>query len=311
MQKKFLTYTLIFFLPVIIVFFCLEFATRNMDSSFKKNERRLEKSGDSIEVLVLGSSHMLSGINAEYLTQPTLNLASGNQHHDTDFKILKTMVERLPSLKTVVLEVSYGHLEFPHNGKDFWKNAYYLKYYDINCFERTTYFKDRSLFLSNPPLLSERLYEYYITKEAPVSYSKYGFNENNYFGRFKTLKYNETEIAKTNFRINETPNPENFEQNTRLFFEMLAFSKENDLSVIICTTPMYKSYLPARVPEILRRRDSVLSAIDKKYENVSFLLKEEDTLHFGVRDFWNQSHLSPDGALTFTKMFQQLLDNTD
>jgi len=297
-----------FFLPVVLVFCGLEYATRAMDTSFKKNEKRLEEHSDSIRVLILGSSHMASAINAGDLNTPALNVASGNQHHDTDFKLLKSMAKRLPQLETVVLEVSYGHFEFPHNGSNFWKNSYYLKYYGVNCFGRSTYFKDRLLYASNAPVISERLYDYYITQEAPVDYSAYGFNRNNFFGRFKNLKYNEIEIAKTRFRINKQPDSTLFKQNTKLFFELLDFSAEQNLKVIICTTPMYKTYLPARSSIILKRRDSILEIIEQRYDNTSLLLKEDDTLNFKVRDYWNQSHLNPNGAAKFTSLLQSVLN---
>ena len=127
MQKKFLTYCLLFFVPVIAGYLVMEYLSRDLPSVFKANAEYIERENDNFETLVLGSSQIQSAINPEWLDSPTLNVASGDQHHDTDYKLLKFFQKNIPQLKTVVLEVSYSHFELPHNGRDFWKNALYLK----------------------------------------------------------------------------------------------------------------------------------------------------------------------------------------
>ena len=269
----------------------------------------MEREQNGFETLVLGSSQMQNALNPKWLDSPTLNLASGDQHHDTDFKLLKGIHENLPKLKTVVLEVSYSHFELPHNGKDFWKHALYLKYYHINTFERSTYFKDRLLYLSNPRFFSERIEEYFIQKQELVAYNEFGFNTKNYEGQFKVLGYDEEKIAKvSNFKINREPNPSIFQINTALFHEMLDFLEEENYNVIIAKIPMYKAYHPRKNPGILRRRDSVLTSVLQKYSNTQLFDLENNTTDFNVKDYWNQSHLNPDGAKKFTARLNQLLN---
>ena len=298
-----------FFVPVIAGYMAVEYFSSEVPSVFKANEAYLERNENSFETLVLGSSQMQSAVNPQWLDSPTLNLASGDQHHDTDFKLLKGIHESLPNLKTVVLEVSYSHFELPHNGKDFWKNTLYLKYYGINNFERHTYFKDRLLYLSNPRFFSERMKErFYQTKEL-VSYNEFGFNMKNYEGQFKVLGYDEKKIAKVpNFKINRVPNPYIFEINTNLFHKMLSFLKEQNYKVIIAKVPMYKTYHPRRNPDILRRRDSVLTSVLQKYSNTELLDQEENSADYSPKDYWNQSHLNPDGALKFTALLNEKLN---
>ena len=309
MPKKFITYLLLFFIPVILGYAVIEYLTLNLPSGYEKNKELLDRKAVDIEVLVLGSSQMNNAVNAELLNQSTINLASGDQHHNTDFKLLKALLPKLPSLKTVVLEVSYSHFELPHNSKDFWKNPVYLKYYGVNCFERNTYFKDRLIYLSLPPFYSEKIYDHYIGKKYPAGFNAFGFDTLNYSGRFMNLGYNKIEIAKTRFKINLDPNLKIFKNNTALFYEFLDFLKAKDLNVIVCTAPMYKSYLPKRNAGILHRRDSILEIVSERYSNVQLLLKEADTLDFSVKDYWNQSHLNPDGATKFTKLLQHQLDS--
>ena len=81
---------------------------------------------------------------------------------------------------------------------------------------------------------------------------------------------------------------------------MLDYLKSEKLKVVVCTLPLYKTYLKKRNSNVVRRRDSVLNVIKKRYSNVIVLNNEEDTLHFGVTDFLNENHLNPDGAKKFT-----------
>lgn len=312
MQRKFLTYCLLFFVPVVAVYLAVEYFSTQVPSVFKANEAYMEREQHGFETLVLGSSQMQSAVNPEWLDSPTLNLASGDQHHDTDFKLLKGIHESLPKLKTVVLEVSYSHFELPHNGKDFWKNSLYLKYYHINTFERNTYFKDRLLYLSNPRFFSARIDEHFIQKQELVAYNEFGFNTKNYEGQFKVLGYDEKKIAKVpNFKINTEPNPYIFAMNTTLFHEMLAFLAKENYKVIIAKVPMYTTYHPRKNTGILRRRDSVLGSALQKYPNTQLFDLENNTTDFNVKDYWNQSHLNPDGAKKFTARLNELLNTSN
>ena len=308
MQRKFLTYSLFFFLLVVAGYLVMEYLSLGLPSAIKANQIYREQSHDDFKILVLGSSQIQSAVNPEWLDSPTLNLASGDQHHDTDFKLLKGIESKLQDLKTVVLEVSYSHFELPHNGKDFWKNALYLKYYDVNCFERKTYFKDRLVYLSNPRFFSEKINEQYIKKNTIVKFNDHGFNTENYEGQFEVLNHDEKKITNMpRFKINTEPNLEIFATNTRLFYEMIDYLSEKKIAIILCKVPMYKTYHERRNPAILRRRDSVITDVLQKYPKVKLLDLETDTVLFQVKDYWNQSHLNPDGAKKFTAWLNALI----
>ncbi len=310
MQRTFITYCILFFIPVALGYLTVEYFTRQIPSSFQINKERLEKDSDQIETLILGSSQLMSGINAEWLFSPTLNLASGNQHHDTDFKLLMGLLPKLPSLKTIVLEVSYSHFELPHNGADFWKNSVYLDYYDINCFERFTYFKDRLIFLSNPSFFAEQLQEFYLDQTMQPKLNLFAFNYADSYGQFNALNYNKEAIdQKDSFKINLIENPALYHTNAALFKELIDTLQNRQLQVIVASPPMYPTYLKKRVPSILKRRNQVLQEIVAQYENVEVLFEEENTSDYELKDFWNQSHLSPSGAKKFTQSLNTLLNS--
>jgi len=310
MQRKFITYSLLFFIPVLVGFLAVEWLTIAIPSNFSVNKKYIEKSGDSIETLVLGTSHLMNAVNPEWMQSSTLNLASGNQFLDTDLKLYNGIREKFPSVKNVVIEVSYSHFEIAPNGKDFWKNSLYYKYYDVNCFERTAYFKDKLVYLSNPSFFSERIEEYYIDKKNIPSFNEYGFNSNDGYGQFAKQNYTKVIIDTIKrFRINIDPNLKLFKTNVVTLFELLDSLKKQNKNVVISATPMYATFLKKRNPEILSRRDSIFNVIQKKYPEVKFLNAETDTIHYSLKNFWNHSHLNPSGATIFTRQLDSVLQS--
>lgn len=308
MKKKLYISALIFFLPVVMILVATEIVCRKLPSNYAVIAEYLESEAAEIEIMAVGTSQLKDALNPALMPVPTVNLASGNQHHDTDFKLYKEISKRLPQLNTVVLEASYSHFEMPHNGKDFWKNSVYELYYDVNCFERPTWFKDRLLYISNPSYFSSQILSHYGTDADPTGFNRYGFDTLNFEGRFKRLGFNEEMIAGTNFRISRIPDPALYKHNAAFFLKMIEEITAADKQVIIVKPPMYKTFLPERTPAILRRRDSLLNKISQLYPEIKFLDLEEDTINFKAIHYWNQSHLNPAGARVFTHLFLDRLE---
>ncbi len=308
-QLRFLKYCLVFFTPVVIAYFILEMLVLNIPINYKVFGNYLNAHSQEIEVMGLGSSQMKCGFNPAFSDGIAINLSSTSQHHNEDFHILKGTKDRLPKLKYVLMEVSYNHLELPHHSSDYWKNTIYLNYYGVNAFERTTWYKDRLVYLSNAPFYSYKLMEYYVYGSSTVKLNEYGFDTNNYNGDFKKLGYDESKIAVNKFKIITREDLDIFKKNTAFLFEMLDYAKAENLKVVVCALPLYKTYLKERNPNIVRRRDSVLRVIKNKYNNVILLNEEADTLNFTVNDFLNENHLNPDGAKKFTALVNSKLDS--
>jgi len=312
MNRKFITYCILFFIPILIGYYLIETVTLNLPSRFKINQSLIKNNKDSFETLILGSSQMKDAVNPEWLDSPTISLASSSQHHDSDFKLMKTLVPTFKNLKTVVLEVSYSHFELPHNGSNFWKNPLYLKYYNVNAFNRSIRLNDRLIYLKNPSLYSKLILSNYLLKSNKDSLNKKAFYINNYEGVFSRVNYNEAKISTISlFKINTIEDLRIYKTNKELFFEILEYLDDKNIQVIICTVPMYKEYLHKRNPSILLRRDSVLSMANKKYPSIEFVEKEEDTINFEVHDFINHNHLNPDGAKKFTESLNTILNQNE
>ncbi len=299
-QKSFLKGALVFFIPVIVVYAVLEILVLQIPFSYNKISDYLNAEGKNIKILTIGSSQMRSALNPKFLDEPAINFGSTQQHHNTDYDIITQTRDRLEKLEYVVLELSYSHLELPHNSNFFWKNNIYLKYYDVNTFDRRTYFKDKLIYISKPNIYSKALINHYLKKNNPGKLNKYGFDENYFDGIFKKTNYIDSLNPIPRKIINTNENPFLFKANTKFFLKMLDYLRSENLKVIVVTTPMHTNYLKNRNPNILKRRDSILAMISAKYSNVRIFSKEEDTITFSNKDLYNWNHLNPIGAEKFT-----------
>ncbi|TXD68015.1 hypothetical protein [Aequorivita lipolytica] len=287
----------------------LELLALNLPVNYRIVGDYLNSKSQKIEVMALGSSQVRCSFNPELSNKPAINLASSSQHHKEDFSILKGTIDRLPNLKYVLFEVSYMHLELPYHPREYWKNNIYLKYYAVNAFERTTYFTDKLVFVSNPRFYSAKLRDHYLYKSNKVRLNKFGFDTNNYYSSFNKLGYDTSKIKNNAFKIYTGENLEIFKNNSGYLFNMLDYMQSKNLKVIIATLPLYKTYLNKRNPKVVHRRDSILSIVKSKYNNVVILNKETDTIQFKVKDFLNENHLNPDGARKFTSIVSKVVDS--
>jgi len=305
-----LRYSFFFFIPVVVIFTIIELLVIEMPANYKNNSEYYSKNKDKIELIAFGTSQMAGAINPDFIEAPSICLASSSQHHKLDFTILKQLLPETKNLKYVVLELSTSHFELPHNSKNFWKTSVYLKYFNVNAFERQTYFKDELIFLSNPEIYSERLIDYYLLNKDKETLNLYGFNTDEGYGAFKKYNYDEAVISKLKTTPNQKENPEIFNHNTAYFYSMLDFLKEHHLQTIICSLPLYKTYRDHLNPNIVRRRDSIISIIKKNYPDVIYLNLESDT-DFKVEDFNNANHLDLSGAKIFSEKLNEKLTDLD
>ncbi len=306
--KKFTYWTVVFLLPVVIAVITIEILTRKIPSSATVGATILKESKDEINTLVLGASQNKRAINPEFLSQKTLNVAGTKQGYKADYYLVKDLQQQLPQLKRVILACTYRHFESPSNPKNFWKYRAFLHYYNVNAFERTTYFKDRLLFLSNPDFYAKQLKAHYINKTA-YTYNKFGFQTDTIDSRFGKLNYNKIEIEKT-YRPKYPPTSKVFlESNSIWFHKLIQLCQAKNLEIVISLTPVYDSYKKQREPDALMRRDSILNELTHSYNNIK-LFDMENNGEFEVNDYLNENHLNARGAEKFTRTLDTFLSKT-
>jgi len=131
-MNKFFKKLGIFFLPIIIVVFFFEYNLSQIPTSYSVKKNYLEENISKIQILVLGSSHALNGINPEYFSKNTFNIANSSQSIYYDMKIFEKYVLKFKKLKKVIIPISYFSLEYNFSGPESWKEFFYKRVYGID-----------------------------------------------------------------------------------------------------------------------------------------------------------------------------------
>jgi hypothetical protein len=306
-RKKFILKCLYFFSPIIILIGALEIATYTIPSSDKNVSLYLSKESNSITTLILGASQNKRAINSVFIDEKSINMSHSRQSYWKDYRILQTMSAKLPALKRVVISSTARHFESPL-GNETWPLNPLLIYYDINLFQRTTYFKDRLLFLSNPRFYKLQLERYYINKDRP-QINEMGYTYDDYRSPF--IELNRDSVKIENAFINNYPKlqKENILLNYPWFLEIVNFCTRNNIELIITSTPTLQVYTHNIDPIIIKRRDSILRQTALKYSNVKLFNQEGNDL-YKIEDFYDYNHLNSKGAEKFSKLLNKFINDS-
>ena len=269
-----------------------------------------KKSKENIDILILGSSHNQNAINPEIINDFSCsNLACGGQDVRIDSALFNLVFEQLPKLQFVVFELSYHTLEY-ENKIMYSGNSLYLRFYNINLFNRGVNIKDYSIYLSNP-----KFYNRFLNPFAKkISVNKYGFatdlfSDGSELHRFKKLKYNENVIlndtANKYIKRHKYEDVEAYNKNTLTISRMINECIKKDITPIIISPPVYKSYFNSYINSKEKRRKDFINKILLNYPYSVYIDYEQDN-RFKVTDFKNEDHLNPIGA----KKFSRLLNDT-
>ena len=304
-MRSFLTKFFIFLLPLLLLFIGVEYYLRNLESSFQRKAVHFQKSKDSLEVLILGASHLQMAINPKYMSRPTANIAFGAQDVFINHALFFRYAEELPRLKWIILEADYDTFEY-HTEPDYFRYSWYSIFYDTEV-KSIPLFQKASLYASSPEFFNAVLRK--PKKQQKIN--AYGFVEDAFSGVFESFNYNESEIAKdARSRIHEvyiydqTSLP-NFAINTKRYREIITYCQNNKINVLLIKSPVHSTYPKYYVPEKDKRRNKFIDDI-RQQKNV-YILDLEHISEFGVRDFRDDDHLNPRGAEKLTQVVDSLL----
>src|SRR5690606_38546314 len=113
-------------LPIILVWGATEVFYRSVENNYTYKNERIISEYKEIETLVFGDSHAFFGINPQYFSTKTFNIANVSQSLYFDELLLKKHIDSLPQLKTVILNISFFTLSVvDDSSEDRWRKYFY------------------------------------------------------------------------------------------------------------------------------------------------------------------------------------------
>lgn len=306
-MRKIATKIFIFCLPLVSIFFYVEYKLRQVPNSYTIKKRYLEKNSKKIETVVLGSSQALYSVNPLYFSSKTINLANASQSLYFDVALLEKYADKLPSLKKVIIPVSYFSLFYDMNdGKEKMRAYAYYHYYnlknhdfnycDIKNYSLVSLLGIKRVLVSAKSgfkqLNDENILK--MTTEGFLPYDSTNLNKriNDSLGK-EWLAYHQSFMKKSSFNFN-----------INCLNRLLQNLTKKNIQVYFISTPTYKTYYQNFDTLIVRTNDSVINSLCRSY-NCKYFNWSTDT-SFTKQDFYDNDHLNKYGAVKFSK----LLDST-
>ena len=318
-MKKFILKTIFFLLPILVLAVIMEVALRAIPNDYKQKRSYMDSHLDEIEVLVLGSSHSLYGINPKYFSQKTYNMAYVSQSLDLDYKILEKYGNEFKNLTVIIVDISYFSLYSTlETGPEPWRAKNYNIYYDISTSKATNNFE----VLTNKLDINYSRMKLYYTKKIKndKAFIDSTFTAKMYDGWISlkpaktTDDLEETGVAaagRHTYDITERSRVEIHDEQTNVLGKIVDWSKQKKVKVVFVTTPTYKTYYNRINAAQWDNTYKVIEDICRKNSNCRYinLLKNEGNL-FTEKDFSDADHLSETGAEKMSKLINEFLIST-
>lgn len=285
---------LILFSFLIVV----ELVLRNIPNDYQKKSEFLKKNGHRIEILILGNSHTLNGINPSLLPN-AFNAAHSAQPYEYDWKILERNYPNLPHLKTIILPVSYFSytINFKEGGL---KNRIkdYNIYYGIDTGNHSLK-NNFEIFHQSVQLNYLRWKKYKINSTNEIHSNLDGSPQKR--RNFDLDKYNSTETVKKH----TYPFEQNvIKENIYYLNQILDFAQKKNIKVILVSTPTSPIYLAnVNTQQFYHWKESTENIVEK-FNNVKWFNYFEHPKSFDQSDFIDADHLNQKGANKLTQLIK-------
>lgn len=300
-MNKFIKSSIIFSAPIFIFLILIEILLRNIPNDYSYKKNYLDKHSNEIEVLFLGSSHVNSGINPEYIHYKSFNAAHIAQSLDYDVEILKKYEEKYDSLKYIIVPIDYFSLyNRLETGIEKWRIKNYNLYYDIN---KSNDIKDNYEILNGKfDKNIIRIVKFYGYNKSDITSNKFGWGTNNNSKNKRDLVATGKMAAKRHTKKDEVF----FNDNVAILNEIISIAKSKKIKVLFFTSPAYKTYVSQLEPNQLHKTITTASLLANSNANVKYY-NFLNNKSFIAKDFYDADHLNEIGAKKFSIMMDSII----
>jgi len=302
-MKKLLIQISIFLLPVFIILLSTELLIRKIPNDYKYKKSQLDSISNSINILILGSSHAYYNVNPDYFDMPAYNAAHSSQTLKYDWLIARKYLDHADSLKFLLIPISYfSFFESMEHDTEAWRQKNYYLYYHIN---EPVSFNYKFELTSLPVRVNlKRVYDHYIKGKKGLFVNSKGFATDFVAGKKIDLEQKGLEAVSRNTKRDRSFARENFKYLQNIIDE----ANRKNTRVILFTAPAYHSYRNNLDRGQQLESDELLERILQNNPSVVYrnYLSDPGFLRF---DFYDADHLNHLGAKKFTLKLNQLVDS--
>lgn len=299
-MRKFLKTCVLFVLPIIVAAILVEIIVRRVPNPYKYKYEWMMCQSESVETLVLGSSHTFYGVRTGLMGNKAFNLANVSQSINIDLSLLQYWADRYKNLKTVIIPISYSTW-FSHgleNGPESYRCRYYKIYMDCDLYSDCCLLK-YNLEISDVRTALGKL-DKLFKRQTDCGCDEYGWG-NTYTLREKNLvKWNDGTEAAAAVKRHTSNCWDYVENNYALMGRIADFCRSREIRLVLITTPCWSSYYENLNPDQVTKMYELTHRLQAEY-GLDYFDYLADS-RFVDDDFFDSNHLSDIGAEKFTKI---------
>lgn len=303
-MKVIIVKIVLFIIPIFVILFYIENRLRTIPNSYSKKKLYFEKHKKTTEVLVLGSSHEMNGVNPQYFSHPGFNLANVSQTSYYDDKMTLKLLDEIPNLKLVLLPLSY--FSFHALGHEPWRNYLYYHIWDIPFRDMPIFDTRKYLFLTvySKDEVVQFLEAGFRVNLSP-NYNEFGFVAKDTTDNLKMISDSLGKVRADRYKPIIDTNLPNYTVTD--IEELITTLQKRKIQVVLISSPVYKTFSQSCLKEVLHSNDSIINRLSYKY-NIPYFNYLYDT-NFTNKDFADNDHLNFIGAEKYTKMIDSEIIN--
>lgn len=302
-MRRFLLIISSFALPLMVAGIAVEVALRHLPNDYAYKSRWLADHAESVEVLVLGSSHGLSSIRPDLMTLRTFNAAHVSQTLAFDRHILEQVIQCDDSLRWVVLPMSYFSLvEEMKDNIEWWREKNYCIYYGYPSHPLNPLY--HSEVIGAPKIKDDiiNLVRYWTEGTTLRDTDSLGYRHRNP----ATSDYDWDSDGHARAMLHTRQVGTSTIQRNRSHVEHIAdLCRQHGVQMLLVTTPAHRAYTSCLDNSQLNEVTQFCLSLAETNSHIRYLNLLNDP-RFNNADFHDADHLDDEGATKLTAIIDSL-----
>ncbi len=303
-MKKFIVRTGLFLAFASTLLAGAELWVRQVPNDYSYKHRQLLAQKTDTEILVLGSSHSLFGLNPEHFSQKAFNFALTSQSLSYDRYLFERYLPHLPQLKAIVLPIGFFSLGYSlEDGIEAWRKQRYVHYLgywkELDASEWLEFKNYSTLYHNDAAQMFEQTKRYRKRGASPLTVNTSGWSELFIEQTPAGLDTSGAEAAVRHATVPQRSQP-------RLdLLAMIKTAKKQNIKVLLFIPPAWESYRNAVDKERMQQTRQFLDRLARQQHIKCIDLFADE--RFVEADFYDGDHLNHRGAAKLSALISEAL----
>jgi len=293
------------FILLSVTLIVIEILLRNIPNEYAYKKKYLDNESNNTQIVFIGASDAEGGFNPIYTTKRSFNAAHPAQSMDYCYEILRKYDNKWEKLEYIVLAVSYPSLFMKLGQVSFegWRIKDYIIYYKIRINKKIKYYAE--IFNGRLIYHFDRLFLYYVKNKDEIYCSEQGW----YVTYYSPPKDSLIKAGIKRAHILTIPkDQQRFDEMKSAIDSIIGFSKKHKCKVILCTPPLYWSYIENVDKYQYDLTFNTIEKLARENDNCIYINFLNDP-RFKDEDFMDGDHLNGYGAKKMTLVIDSLINN--